>query len=496
MEWTEIEPVRVVPDWLQQRSEQQPTRVAIASPDGSWTYHELYDAACKYAASLRNLGVLEGQRVAVLAKKGAHYALMLHALMQLNAVIVPLNWRLTGEELAQQLADCEAVMLLHDAACASLAADLCEFYQVRLGAHAIEQLPRSTEPIARHNVDLVRPHALIYTSGTTGRSKGAIITYQNHWWGAMASVLQLGLDANERWLVPMPLFHVGGMAVLIRSLIYGTTVVIHNGFDETAVNRAIEQEGITLLSVVPAMLQRMLDHRTRPYPATLRSVLLGGSAAPRPLLEQALALGVPINQSYGLTEANTQVTTLQSVDALRKVGSSGKPLAVTRVAIETPDGLTHAPNVEGEIAIQGPTVVSGYYHRPEANARSFRDGWFYTGDIGVFDEEGYLFVLDRRADLIVSGGENVYPAEVESVLAQHPQVLESAVVGQADARWGQVPVAFVVAAGNVAEETLITHCRTHLAAYKVPKAVYLLKELPRNASGKLLRRALKERLSR
>ncbi|WAH38790.1 o-succinylbenzoate--CoA ligase [Alicyclobacillus dauci] len=496
MQGIDVQPVRYIPDWLTTRATQHPQQVAIVSPDGSLTYQALYDAACSYAASLCKLGVTEGQRVAVLTKKGQRYAVMLHALMQLNAITVPLNWRLTGAELAPQMEDCGCVLLLYDEDATSLAADIMEHCKPDLGARQIEQLEVTADRVSRDDVDLCRTHAIIYTSGTTGRPKGAMITYQNHWWGAMASAMQLGLSINDKWLVPMPLFHVGGMAVLIRSLIYGTTVVIHNGFDERAVNRAIEDEGITLVSVVPAMLQRMLRERTRPYPTTLRTVLLGGSAAPKALLEQALSLSVPVNQSYGMTETNTQATTLQSYDALRKVGSSGKPLPITRVAIAAASGLTTAPHVEGEIVVKGPTVIAGYYNRPDANEMTFRDGWLYTGDIGVLDDEGYLYVLDRRSDLIVSGGENVYPAEIESVLSQHPAVLESAVVGQANEEWGQVPIAFVVLQpdAQASADDLRAHCRNRLAGYKVPKDVHFVSSLPRNASGKLLRRALREQV--
>lgn len=492
----EVQPVRSIPDWLQGRATHHPTHPAIVAPEGTWTYRELYDAACEYAASLRILGVSQGDRVAVIAKRGSAYALMLHALMQLDAIVVPLNWRLTGPELAKQAADAQAALLLFDEEATPLARDVHRGFKPSLGMRQIESLERTTERVERVNIELTRAHAIIYTSGTTGTSKGAVITYQNHWWGAMASALQLGLSAADQWLVPMPLFHVGGMAVLIRSVIYGTTVVIQNGFDEIAVNDALDSGGITLISVVPTMLQRMLQHRKDGYPASLRSVLLGGSAAPKSLLERALALGVPVNQSYGMTETNTQATTLQSVDALRKLGSSGKPLANMQVCIDGPQGPTDAAGVEGEILVSGPTVIVGYWNRPDANEKSFRDGWFYTGDIGVFDTEGYLYVLDRRADLIVSGGENVYPAEVESVLAQHEQIAEAAVVGKPDETWGHVPVAFLVAreGERPSDELLTEFCRAALAGYKVPKAFYFVDALPRNASGKLLRRTLKERL--
>lgn len=492
----QIQPVRQIPDWLAQRAQHTPHKLAIMSPQVHFTYEQLYDAACQYAASLRTLGVQAGDRVAVLMQSAVDYAVLFHALMQAGVVVVPLNWRLTGAELAAQLADCRPARVIYDARVASLAVASLALVDPPIAAIAFESLVRDDTRISRASIDLVAPHAIIYTSGTTGAAKGAVLTYQNHWWGAMASAMQLGLDGADRWLVPMPLFHVGGMGVLVRSVIYGTTVVIHDGFAEDEVNRAIDDDAITLVSVVPAMLRRMLDRRQQPYPQTLRSVLLGGSAAPRALLMRAHELSVPINQSYGMTETNTQATTLTAKDALRKVGSSGKPLANLRLAIAGPTGLTTHAGIEGEIVVQGPTVIQGYLNRPDANANSFRDGWFYTGDIGVLDEEGYLYVLDRRSDLIVSGGENIYPAEIESVLSEADGVAEVAVVGRPDDKWGHVPVAFIVPTpGDLVDQSaVIEHCRARLAAYKVPKAVYVLDALPRNASGKLLRRALKERL--
>lgn len=492
----DILPVATIPDWLGQRAASVPNKLAIVASDAQFTYQGLHDAACRYAASLRALTEVEGHPVAVLMKDTVQYALLFHALMQAGAVVVPLNWRLASVELAKQLTDCRPSLFIFDEEASSLAKQSLAYVDDPIKHVAFESIRPTDERFYRQQIQLCEPHAMIYTSGTTGAAKGAVLTYQNHWWGAMASAMQLGLSLSDRWLVPMPLFHVGGMAVLVRSLIYGTTVVIHRGFHPEAVNHAIDEAGVTLVSVVPAMLQRMLDGRDRPYPQTLRSVLLGGSAAPKALLSLAHELQVPVNQSYGMTETNTQATTLTSADALRKVGSSGKPLANLRLAIAGPTGVTDMAGVEGEIVVQGPTVIKGYYNRPDANAQAFRDGWFYTGDIGVLDDEGYLYVLDRRSDLIVSGGENVYPAEVESTLSESDSVAQAAVVGRQDDAWGQVPVAFVVLEPGFPfdRQAIIEHCKMRLASYKVPKEIYAVDALPRNASGKLLRRALKERL--
>ncbi|MCX7623041.1 MAG: AMP-binding protein, partial [Thermomicrobium sp.] len=262
-----------------------------------------------------------------------------------------------------------------------------------------------------------------------------------------------------------------------------------------AVDRAIE-EGVTLVSMVGTMLWRMLEERgDRPYPSHLRAVLLGGGPAPRLLLDRALALRVPVLQTYGLTETASQLATLAPEDALRKLGSAGKPLYPNRLRIVREDGSVAPPGEPGEIEVQGPVVTPGYWRQPERTARAFRDGWLRTGDLGYLDEEGFLYVLDRRDDLVVTGGENVYPAEVEAVLLAHPAVVDAAVIGVPDVEWGQrVAAAVVVRPGTaVTEQELVAWCRGQLAGYKIPREIRFVGELPRTASGKLQRWRVRER---
>jgi O-succinylbenzoic acid--CoA ligase len=324
--------------------------------------------------------------------------------------------------------------------------------------------------------DLGAPHSIIYTSGTTGRPKGAILTYGNHYWSAIASALNLGTLPDDRWLACLPLFHVGGLAILLRGVIYGIAVVLHERFEPDRVNHAIDHEQVTIVSVVATMLERMLaDRGERPFPNTLRCVLLGGGPAPLPLLERALALGAPVFQSYGLTETASQVATLAPEDVRSKVGSAGKPLMGTQVRIEA----------DGEILVRGPTVSPGYLHQAPHGE------WLHTGDVGRLDDEGYLYVLDRRDDLIVSGGENVYPAEVEATLLAHPAVEEVGVYGLPDPEWGQTVCAAVKPRTAVTAEELLAFCRQRIAGYKVPRTVQFVDALPRTASGKLLRRELR-----
>jgi O-succinylbenzoic acid--CoA ligase len=397
-------------------------------------------------------------RVALRADNSAEFVIAIHALMRLGAVIVPVNTRLTSAEVDWQVRDAAADLVLTDG-------DL----QARGGSHP---------GIPPGHFDLRAWHAIVYTSGTTGRPKGAILTYGNHWWSAVASTLNLGLHENDVWLACLPLFHVGGLAILLRSVICGMAALITHRFDAAEVNEAVDRRGVTMVSVVSTMLDRMLQQRgQRRYPSSLRCVLVGGGPVPLPLLQRAITLGMPVVQTYGLTETASQVATLAPEDAITRVGSAGKPLIGSELRIESDD----------EICVRGPTVSPGYLHQPPRS-----DEWLRTGDLGYLDADGYLYVLDRRDDLIISGGENVYPAEVESVLLAHPAVLEAGVAGIPDPEWGRAVAAYVVCApgASVSAADLVAFCRQRLAGYKVPRRVEFRTLLPRNAAGKLLRRRL------
>ncbi len=443
--------------------------------------------------------------MALLAANGLPYVAFVHALTRLGAILVPLNLRLTLEELCWQVRDVHASLLVCDENYASLATEIgLAVSQLPLatlaneskrGETILSELPEKDVPL-RTFIDLGELQAILYTSGTTGQPKGALITYGMQWWNAVGSALNLGHNLDDRWLVCLPLYHIGGLSILMRSVIYGISMMVHKKFDPTTVNHSILTDKITIISVVAVMLQLMLTDLDSHwggarYPSTLRCVLLGGGPAPYPLLEACVLRDIPVVQTYGLTESSSQAVTLSPADALRKLGSVGRPLTPVQLRIMQ-DNRQASAGEPGQIFLKGPTITPGYVERPEATAQAFQDGWFATGDFGYLDKDGYLFVLDRRADLIISGGENVYPAEIESVLHSHSAVKQAGVCGQPDPQWGQVPIAFVVlnAGSTVSTQELLDYMAQKLARYKQPRAIYLVEQLPYTSSGKLLRREL------
>lgn len=435
----------------------------------SLTFAELDVEVAKLSRMLATLGVRRGDRVCTRLSNGLTAALMPHALLRLGATLVPLNIRLTPAESDSQVGEIAPRVVIDDST---------DFTSIE----------ESDTPLTTvHSGDHVL--AIIYTSGTTGRPKGAMLTVQNFWWSAIGSALNLGTQPDDRWLATMPLFHVGGLSILMRSAIYGITAVIHEGFDAVAVNEAIDHGDSTIVSVVAVMLERLLDVRNdAPFPPTLRCLLLGGGPASTSLLERCAAIKAPVVQTYGLTETCSQVATLGIEDAGKRIGASGKVLYPNELRISD----------ENEILVRGPVVMAGYFKKPAETSEAIVDGWLKTGDAGRLDDEGYLYVLDRRNDLIITGGENVYPAEVEAALASHSSVAEAGVIGIPDATWGQRVVAIVRSRTESGDpEMLKAHCATRLASYKRPSEFRFVNEpLPRTASGKLRRSALRDLISR
>jgi O-succinylbenzoic acid--CoA ligase len=436
-------------DWLAKRAETSPDREAVITEGGSVTYAELEGLAESAARRLAGRGVRRGQTVALALPAGLDYAILLHAAMKLGAIALPVNTRLAPPERDRILSQAEPIVVIERPEDAG-------------GPEADMPL------IGEHDTE--EPHSLVYTSGTSGDPKPVRLTYGNHLWSALGSGFNLGIDPADRWLCCLPLFHVGGLSILLRSALYGTAAIVHDGFDTDRVAASLENDGVTIVSLVATLLARLLDAGADL--AAPRAILVGGGPVPREVLEEATGRGATVVQSYGLTEAASQVTTLAPADAKRKLGSAGRPLLPTRLRISN-----------GEILVGGPTV---------APACLKEDGWLHTGDLGRIDDEGFLWVEGRADDLIVSGAENISPAEVEAVLLDHPDVAEVAVTARKDRDWQQAVTALVVPREGTrpSADDLRAHCRQALAGYKVPKRFELVDELPRSALGKLLRRAL------
>lgn len=474
-----------IPNWITQRAGLTPGRTALSCGDERWDFRQLAGKANSVAGKLRTAGLKEGDRIALLLDSGPEAVFLIHGALLAGLELVMLNSRLTAAELEYQILDSGAVRVI---ASDRLAEKAGESALTAGDLAKMEVTP--IEPAAVWAED--RTLTIMYTSGTTGFPKGVRQTAGNHFASAMASVLNMGLSEEDVWLCAMPLFHISGFSILMKSLLYGMEVRLQPKFDEQESAREIADGSVTRISVVAATLIRLLDRlEEEGWQASgrFRTMLAGGGPVPVPFIRRAEALGIRILQTYGMTETASQTATLSAGDAERKAGSSGKPLFFSRIRIDGAKG----PGEAGEILVSGPHVTPGYVGRfSDRDARP--DGWLHTGDIGKLDEDGFLYVLDRRSDLIVSGGENVYPAEVEQVLVSHPSVREAGVTGMPDDAWGEVPAAFVVLKSPASEEELIKFCSERLARFKVPKAIIFKDGLPRNASNKLLRRELKEQL--
>jgi O-succinylbenzoic acid--CoA ligase len=440
-----------VVNWLHLAARKHPDRIAVEGPERSLTYGELSDAAVVAARSLQGLGVT--RRVALALPPGEDFVIALHACMLAGVAAVPVDLRLGDAERARRTAGAEVALAEPDAPASergwmSLSGDR-RLKVIHVGEGRAEAEGRG------------QPIAVMHTSGTTAAPKPVELSPDNFLASALGSAVALGLDPVERWLCPMPLTHVGGLSIPIRSAIYATTAVLHARFDTEAVLGELIDPArrITIVSLVPTMLARLLDAGLE-RPPELRWALLGGGPIPPRLLERADAAGVPVAPTYGMTEACSQIATF------------GWPLAGAEIHTS-----------QGEVIVRGPMVSEGALAE---------DGWLHTGDLGHFDERSRLVITGRQSDTIVTGGENVSPGEVEAVLLAHPAIADAGVFGRPDPEWGEALVAAVVPRDGetVEAQALRDFCAEHLAGFKVPKAVELVERLPRTESGKLLRRQL------
>ena len=475
--------------WIRDRARTTPARVAIDCRGVEITYAELDERSDRLAAGLLDGGLAPGDRVATLTAASPEHVVVFFACAKAGLILMPLNTRLAAPELRYQLDDAEPSVLLCSDDFAELGASL---HSRTAPLEALQQSVAKSVPDPEDGDGLL----LVYTSGTTGKPKGALLTHANCFWTNLSFDRVAGLSAEDTVLQVLPQFHVGGWNVQpLLAWWKGATVVLEPAFDPARALQLIAEKRVTTIMGVPATYLFMAQD---PGFAgadlwSLRRAVVGGAPMPEALLETWHERGVEIVQGYGLTEAAPNVLCLPPEDAARKRGFAGKPYPHVDVALRDPESgrLLDGP-AEGELLVKGPNVFAGYWRNTEATDAAFADGWLLTGDVAARDDEGYYRIVGRTKDMVISGGENVYPAEIENALHEHPAVKEAAVVGVPDERWGEACLAFVVLGSEATEEQLLEHCRGRLARYKVPKGVRFVESLPRNALDKVVKSELLE----
>jgi acyl-CoA synthetase (AMP-forming)/AMP-acid ligase II len=473
------------------------------------TYGEMAGRAIQLAGGLAAHGVGRGEVVGLLSYNCPEFLETIFAANYLGAVAMPINWRLAAPEVRYILEHSGARALVCDGSLIELADEATTGIEATLvraslssppgeGWTALADLRATPHEVVNPPVAADDVHRLMYTSGTTGRPKGVKLTHANLAWKNLAHIVEFGFTRSDLGLACGPLYHVGALDLTTTSLIAaGATIIIHRSFDPAEVVDELERSQVTTVWLAPAMVNAIMalpgiEHRDL---SSVRVVINGGEKMPIPLIErlQRTFPSAWFADAYGLTETVSGDTFLDRDSMISKLGSVGRPCLYLELDIWDEQGASVPAGERGEIVMRGPKVFKGYWRDPEATAAAFSGGWFHTGDVGVRDEDDYLYIVDRFKDMIVSGGENIASSEIERVLYEHDAVLEAAVVGRADDRWGEVPVAYVVlrSPGTTGADVLVEHCQAQLARFKVPKEIIFLDALPRNPSGKVLKRELR-----
>ena len=498
-------------DWLQHWAIETPTAIAIREvrDDGETgrvlTYEELNAWATAATVWLQARGCKKGHRIALLAENTPEHFMLFGAAQKTGCILVPLNYRLTADEIAYLLEDSTpSVVIVEEKYAALLATTSSTIAHIISLPDAIAEWKQLININAEQLETPIIPDVVIsdtdalfilYTSGTTGFPKGALYTHGMAYWNSVNTALRLDLTSNDHTIVCTPLFHTGGLNVLATPLLHiGGSFSLMKKFDANAVLTLLASTHATIFMGVPTMLQMMkqserFDHENLD---AVRYFIVGGEALPLPVIEAWQGRGIPIRQGFGMTEAGPNLFSLHHDDSVRKIGSIGTPNKYVEVRIVNDDGNDVSTGERGELLLVGPIVTTGYWNKPDATREAFFDGWFRTGDVVIRDAEGFFYVVDRKKNMFISGGENVYPVEVERVLVQHPCIAEAVVVGVPDVEWGEVGKAFVVLREGVTLTAgeVQAFCREKLAKYKIPKHVEFVRELPKNDTGKINRRAL------
>ncbi len=493
--------------FLAKRALLEPDKIGVWYEGREISYREWDDRAARAATAFSELGIGKGDRVGLLLVNSPELLECFFGLARIGAVVVPLNWRLAPPELSYIAREAGISALVYG----SELAGTVEAARAEIPAHSFvavggdapagdhgyeELLARATgeAPTAGAGGD---PLVLMFTSGTTGKPKGAVLTHDNLFYGSCTVRFSVDWRADERMLVALPLFHIGALILVVIGTHVGSTTVLMKEFDPARFLSLVPEAGVTSFLAVPAMLNFMLQSPALAEAdlSSLRWALCGAAPVPVPLIRAWSERSLGIQQVYGLTECAGGAVLLGPERALEKAGSTGLPLFHTSIRVVDAEGREVATGEAGEVLIRGPQVMSEYWNDPEATAATIRDGWLHTGDLGTLDEEGYLTIVERKKDMVISGGENIYPAEVEAVLVTLPQVAEVAVIGIPDDAWGEAvcAVARLKEGETLTLEEVAAHCAGKLGRYKIPRKLVLIDEpLPRTPSGKVLKRALRE----
>jgi len=499
--------------WLVKREFLTPAKEAVVDGEKRLSYHELNRRVNRLSHALLGMDLQIGDRVAILSYNRVEFLEVIMAAAKLGLILVPLNWRLSAPELAFILNDSGAETLLFDAGLIELVEGVGDQTALKqVIAFGEKDMPRvrvyetliadqpDSEPEVDPAPDLDTPHIIMYTAGTTGKPKGAVLSQGASFWNVLNLNLPMDFSSKDRNLVVLPMFHIGGIGLFTLPMLYdGGTVVIQRTFDPVQTLALLKQEDITLFFGVPAIFLALIQQPDFDAAAFnhVRVVMSGGAPLPVSLVRQYHEAGIALQQGFGMSEAAPSIATLEKELALAKAGSIGKPVFHLDARI-VDDEMHELPAGEvGELVIRGPNLLQGYWKLPDATEKAFSGDWFHTGDLARMDADGCLYIVERKKDMFISGGENVYPAEVENAIFQIPQIAEVAVIGVKDPKWGEVGRAVVVVkeGRKVTADDIIDHLKGSLAKYKIPKRVVFIEQLPRNAAGKVLKNRLREEYS-
>jgi len=498
-------------DWIRKWSCLQPHKRALIFEDRPFTYQEIHLRTNQLCHFLLALGVQKGDRVSVLLYNGPQYLEMFFALSKIGAILVPLNWRLAGPELEFIIKDSGTRMIVFDPGFKEVITSIRPHLNLSNGDYISVESPSPTwakdyergllacpvkEPHLQVSIGDEDPHILMYTSGTTGIPKGAILSHRKTFFNALNADLLYHLTSEDIMIVSRPLFHSGGLLVEAVPVLYkGGTLILKKRFRPHEILEAIQKYRVTLLEMAATVYQFILQEcdLTQHDLSSVRCYFTGGERVPQAMLREYYRKGITVSQIFGQTETST-ITFLSPEDATLKIGSVGLPVFHGEVRIVDNTGEDVSPGEVGEIIAKGPTLMSGYWNRPELTAETVRDGWLYTGDLALKDEEGYIYLVDRKTDMYISGGENIYPAEIEKILLTHPKIFDAGIVGIPDEKWGEVGKAFIVLkpGKTMCNGEVFEFLKGNVAKYKIPKVVEVVDELPKTASGKIQKFVLKE----